>query len=58
MSLRDRFRIAGALFFVAAITNLIADNIVVGAALLAVGVAMLVASRRHEVTPAGQSGPP
>ncbi len=47
MSARDRYRIAGALFYVAAVINLIVGNIVIGGVLLLVGSAMFVASRRY-----------
>jgi hypothetical protein len=48
MSPRDRFRLAGVLFGVAGIVNLIVGNAVVGGGLLVVGAMMFVASRRYE----------
>lgn len=50
MNTRGRFRLAGALFYVAAIVNLVIGNIVVGGGLLVVGASMFVAARRYSPT--------
>ena len=47
MTVRNRLRIAAALFIVAAVINLIADNIWESVVLLVIGLAMLVASPRY-----------
>ena len=48
VGVRNRLRIAAALFLVAAIISLIADNLWEGVVLLVIGLAMVVASRRYE----------
>jgi hypothetical protein len=44
---RGRFRLAGVLFYVVAIINLVIGNFVVAGGLLVVGASMFIAARRY-----------